>query len=76
MHIEFGSHDIEDAEPPSCDINFNGTYILPKNMPNNAVGQIQMDGISNPLPSCFVMDSRKGYHTTYYWFYLLEWQWQ
>ena len=25
------------------------------------------------LPGCFVMDSREGYHMTYYWFHALDW---
>ncbi|KAK7098505.1 hypothetical protein V1264_002781 [Littorina saxatilis] len=66
MHVflTFHSSVIEDASPPTCNIPWNGTYINPTE--NN------MD--SSPLPSCATADSREGYHMTYYWFRLLEWQ--
>ena len=62
LHMLFRSSVIEDASPPTCDINWNGTYLTPK-----------AAGMSSPLPGCFTMESREGYHMTYYWFYLLDW---
>ncbi len=68
--MKFGSHDIEDASPPTCSINWNGTYLAPKKMSWQVM---QNFGLTSPLPSCYVEDSREGYHMTYYWFHLLEW---
>ena len=62
--MTFHSSVIEDASPPTCSIPWNGTYLNPT--------ADKMD--RSPLPSCFTMDSREGYHMTYYWFSLLEWQ--
>ncbi|XP_069136862.1 uncharacterized protein [Argopecten irradians] len=63
MDVMFESHVIEDASHPECRFNWNGSYLVPtaKN-PQQSL-----------LPGCFVMDSREGYHMTYYWFYLLDW---
>ncbi|XP_041365353.1 uncharacterized protein LOC121380555 [Gigantopelta aegis] len=63
VDLTFYSSVIEDASPPTCSIQWNGTYLTP--------------GTTDPgeslLPGCFVMDSREGYHMTYYWFHLLDW---
>ena len=63
--LEFRSSVIEDASPPTCTINFNGTFVLPS--PGNEEDK------EYPLPGCFTGDSREGYHMTYYWFYLYTW---
>ncbi|KAK7474102.1 hypothetical protein BaRGS_00034631 [Batillaria attramentaria] len=60
VDLTFHSSVIEDASPPACQIPWNGSYLDPPS--------------PSPLPACFVMDSREGYHMTYYWFRLLEWQ--
>ncbi|XP_064603874.1 uncharacterized protein LOC135469224 [Liolophura sinensis] len=63
IDVTFYSSVIEDASPPSCHIGWNATYFVPTS-----------DDITHSLlPGCFVMDSREGYHMTYYWFYILEW---
>uniref|UniRef100_A0A8W8I8Z0 Uncharacterized protein n=2 Tax=Magallana gigas TaxID=29159 RepID=A0A8W8I8Z0_MAGGI len=63
VSLVFHSSVIEDASPPACKIPFNGTYLVPT--------------AKNPdmslLPNCFVMDSREGYHMTYYWFKVFDW---
>ncbi|XP_062578551.1 uncharacterized protein LOC134240482 isoform X1 [Saccostrea cucullata] len=63
VHLTFHSSVIEDASPPECEIQFNGTYLVPT---------AKNPGMSL-LPNCFVMDSREGYHMTYYWFKLFDW---
>ncbi|XP_048733964.1 uncharacterized protein LOC125650062 isoform X1 [Ostrea edulis] len=63
VHLTFHSSVIEDASPPSCIIPFNGTYLVPTAI---------HPGMSL-LPNCFVMDSREGYHMTYYWFKIFDW---
>lgn len=70
ISLTFHSSVIEDAGPPTCDISWNGTYLVPKKPTNESTGRPDAD----LLPSCFIMDSREGYHMTYYWFHLLEWQ--
>jgi len=60
--VTFYSSVIEDAEPPSCLIK-NFTYKNPLTPANQPI-----------LPSCFVMDSREGYHMTSYWFTALTWE--
>merc|ERR1719323_2854089 len=65
LSLEFGSSVVEDASPPACNINFNGTFLLPQPLPV-ARNYLRMP----PLPFCFTMDSREGYHMTYYWFFL------
>lgn len=70
LHLQFGSHAVLDASHPTCDLNFNGTYVAP----NDSI----MDSkkmVYSPLPSCFTMDSREGENMTYFWFHLLEWTW-
>ncbi|OWF47529.1 uncharacterized protein LOC110454260 [Mizuhopecten yessoensis] len=63
LDVMFESHVIVDASHPECHFNWNGSYLVPT--------------AENPkkslLPGCFVMDSREGYHMTYYWFHLLDW---
>ncbi|XP_033749410.1 uncharacterized protein LOC117334081 [Pecten maximus] len=63
LDVMFESHVIVDAAHPECRFNWNGSYLVPT--------------AENPkkslLPGCFVMDSREGYHMTYYWFHLLDW---
>jgi len=66
--VTFYSSVIEDASPPTCDINFSGQYLPP---PLVDTGD---PATASVLPSCFTMDSREGYHMTYYWFHLLEWE--
>ena len=73
LELEFGSHAVEDASHPTCKINFNGTsYVLPDPMDMESNGLV----LKSPLPGCFTGDSREGYHMTYYWFHLLEWNWK
>ncbi|XP_066284275.1 uncharacterized protein [Branchiostoma lanceolatum] len=65
VDLTFHSSVVLDASPPTCRIPWNGTYVTP--LPNT-------DPLRNsPLPGCFTMDSREGYHMTAYWFYLLDW---
>ncbi|XP_060557177.1 uncharacterized protein LOC132717669 [Ruditapes philippinarum] len=67
VSLIFHSSVIEDASPPTCDLSWNGTYLVPKSPVKE-----------NPdlLPSCFVQDSREGYHMTSYWFHLLDWSFE
>ncbi|KAJ8304671.1 hypothetical protein KUTeg_018254 [Tegillarca granosa] len=66
INVIFYSSVIMDASHPSCDIEWNGTYLIPTTFVfDNAEESL--------LPGCFVMDSREGYHMTYYWFHLLDW---
>ncbi|XP_052792036.1 uncharacterized protein LOC128226184 [Mya arenaria] len=66
VSLIFHSSVIEDASPPTCDLSWNGTYLVPTT--------------TRPweelLPSCFTMDSREGNYMTYYWFHLLEWEFE
>ncbi|XP_011436380.3 uncharacterized protein [Magallana gigas] len=49
VNVTFFSSDVIDAEPPSCQIPFNGTFLLPS-----------PDGYDDELlPNCFVQDSRE-----------------
>ncbi|KAL4227944.1 hypothetical protein ACF0H5_013383 [Mactra antiquata] len=64
VRLTFYSSVIEDASPPTCDLSWNGTYLIPKKYGANV----------DLLPSCFTMDSREGYHMTSYWFHILEWE--
>jgi len=68
LHMLFRSSVIEDASPPTCDINWNGSYITPWPI------QSEQIVLTSPLPGCFTMESREGYHMTSYWFYLLDWK--
>ena len=61
--VTFFSSVIVDASPPSCKIEWNYSYKEPKTS----------DPTESLLPGCFVADSREGYHTTYYWFHILDW---
>nr|XP_022333231.1 uncharacterized protein LOC111130447 [Crassostrea virginica] len=63
VSLIFHSSVIEDASPPTCKIPFNGTYLIP------SAKEPEM----SLLPHCFVMDSREGYHMTYYWFKIFDW---
>eukprot|EP00058_Branchiostoma_floridae_P013211 XP_002598699.1 hypothetical protein BRAFLDRAFT_95815 [Branchiostoma floridae] len=65
VNLTFYSSVIEDAEPPTCQIPWNGTYVSPR--PNTDPMH------DSPLPGCFTMDSREGWYLTAYWFYLLDW---
>ena len=70
VFLTFHSSVIEDASPPTCTIDWNYTYRLPQ--------EVLGPGSTSPaneslLPGCFTMDSREGYHMTYYWFYILDW---
>ncbi|XP_062578546.1 MAM and LDL-receptor class A domain-containing protein 1-like [Saccostrea cucullata] len=50
INVTFFSSDVLDAEPPMCQIPFNGTFLLPG-----------PDGYDDELmPNCFVQDSREG----------------
>ncbi|XP_069136863.1 uncharacterized protein [Argopecten irradians] len=64
IHVVFHSSVVEDADPPSCAIGWNGTYLVPRDprQPDQSL-----------LPGCTTGDSREGYHMTYYWFYVLDW---
>ncbi|KAK6192176.1 hypothetical protein SNE40_003693 [Patella caerulea] len=64
IDVIFFSSVIEDASSPTCSIMWNGTYLTPTTD----------NGPPSLLPGCYTMDSREGYHMTYYWFYLLKWQ--
>jgi hypothetical protein len=65
--VTFYSSVIEDASPPTCDIVFSGQYLPP---PLVDAGD---PATASVLPGCFTIDSREGYHMTYYWFHILEW---
>ncbi|XP_078599266.1 uncharacterized protein LOC144874681 [Branchiostoma floridae x Branchiostoma japonicum] len=67
VDLTFYSSVIEDASPPTCHIPWDGSYVSPR--PNTDPRD------DSPLPGCFTMESREGYHMTYYWFYLLDWGW-
>lgn len=59
--VTFYSSVIVDASPPSC--------LIKNFMYGNPVATS-----SQPLlPSCFDIDSREGYHMTYYWFTAITW---
>eukprot|EP00052_Salpingoeca_macrocollata_P004496 m.41657 g.41657 ORF g.41657 m.41657 type:complete len:155 (+) comp14254_c0_seq2:3-467(+) len=62
VNLVFHSHVIEDASPPTCSFEVSK---LKFGTPT--------DKDRNVLPMCFTMDSREGYHMTYYWFYALQW---
>lgn len=64
VDVTFDSHVIEDASHPSCRIQWDYIYLEPTTY--SAKGSL--------LPGCFVMDSREGYHMTYYWFHILDWE--
>ncbi|XP_066267528.1 uncharacterized protein [Branchiostoma lanceolatum] len=65
VNLTFYSSVIEDAEPPTCQIPWNGTYVSP---------HPDTDPLhDSPLPGCFTTDSREGWYLTAYWFYLLDW---
>ena len=63
IELTFYSHDIEDASPPSCTIQWDYSYKIPS------------DGnyLTSLLPGCYIEDSREGFHMTYFWFYVLDW---
>ncbi|KAH3836630.1 uncharacterized protein LOC127877663 isoform X1 [Dreissena polymorpha] len=65
VDLTFYSSVIEDASPPTCSLSWNGTYLVPKPSDNS---------LPDLLPACFTMDSREGYHMTYYWFHILDWR--
>jgi len=64
VYLTFHSSVIEDASPPTCNIAWNGTYLVPTKLTNQ---------LPSLLPGCMTMDSREGYHMTSYWFYLIDW---
>ena len=51
-------------QPPSCRIKWDAQYLIPK---DGAVA-------NSLLPGCFINDSQEGYHVTYYWIHILEWE--
>ena len=63
IDVTFYSSVILDASHPSCRIKWDYSYLTPT---SPGIGE-------SLLPGCFVMDSREGYHMTYYWFYILDW---
>ena len=63
IKVVFYSSVIEDASHPSCTMLWDYSYLMPT---------IPM-ATESLLPGCFVMDSREGYHMTYYWFHALDW---
>lgn len=66
VFLTFHSSVILDASPPTCTIAWNGSYLLPTKPPSSAT-------LESLLPGCATGDSREGYHMTYYWFYILDW---
>ena len=52
------------VQPPSCSILWDYKYLEPQT--DNSSGSL--------LPGCFISDSQEGWHVTYYWFYILEWE--
>jgi len=64
VYLSFFTSVIEDASPVVCKILWDYKYREPTN--------------DNPkeslLPGCWVADSREGYHMTYYWFHILDWE--
>lgn len=67
IFLTFYSSVVLDASPPTCTINWNGSYLLPTQPPG------QSTTLESLLPGCFIADSREGYHMTNYWFYILDW---
>lgn len=65
IEVTFYSSVIEDASHPSCRILWDYKYTQPV-----------MSSSCKPtfLPGCFNAESREGYHMTYYWFNILDWQ--
>lgn len=64
IDVTFYSSVIEDASHPSCRILWDYKYAEP------------VMSMCKPafLPGCFNAESREGYHMTYYWFNILDWQ--
>jgi len=64
VYLTFYSSVILDASHPACKILWDYKYREPKT--------------ANPkeslLPGCWLGDSREGYHMTYYWFHILDWE--
>merc|ERR1712241_1530482 len=54
LWLEFRSSVIEDASPPTCTINFNGTFVLPGG--EEEEGEPSDDLRLFPLPGCFTGD--------------------
>ena len=63
IDLVFHSHDIEDASPPACSIQWDYSYKVPSG--DNYKSSL--------LPGCYTAESREGFHMTYYWFYVLDW---
>jgi hypothetical protein len=63
--VTFFSSTIADASPPACTIKGKDLVYTPP----TAAGY----GTGPGLPTCFVMDSREGYHMTQFWMSILEW---
>ena len=63
VDLVFHSHDIEDASPPTCKIQWDYSYKVPS----------EKNFQSSLLPGCYTSDSREGFHMTYYWFYIIDW---
>lgn len=65
IEVTFFSSVIEDASHPSCHILWDYKYTEPV-----------LSSSCKPafLPGCFNAESREGYHMTYYWFNILDWQ--
>ena len=63
LDVIFYSHVIVDASHPECRILWDYKYREPTTY----------GAKESLLPGCFVMDSREGYHMTYYWFHILDW---
>ena len=53
-------------QPPSCRIKWDAQYLVPK--VEDAPYMYSL------LPGCFINDSQEGYHVTYYWLHILEWE--
>lgn len=64
VEVTFFSSVIEDASHPSCRILWDYKYTEP----------VLSSCKPTFLPGCFNAESREGYHITYYWFNILDWQ--
>ncbi|XP_065909146.1 uncharacterized protein [Dysidea avara] len=67
IDVIFYSSVIVDASHPNCRILWDYKYTEPVPLSNcNCKPSL--------LPGCFNAESREGYHMTYYWFNVLDWE--
>ena len=59
------------ATPPSCNIEWNYTYLLPAKVLGRQSSVVANESL---LPGCVVTDSWDNVHTTVYWFHILKWE--